>query len=258
MHALYRHCIRPMDAKHIQDIQDLVKVNLLGEVRLYNEKITSDALKGLIFPEYAESIDLSRNQITTLEGVRFPEGLQHLNLSQNQITTLEGVRFPEGLQHLNLSRNQITTLEGVTLPSTIITLNLSDNPNLTLTGVNDFRQLGWRKYRSGARMGELLLIGTKVTLEGDLCYMKNIPSYFSIQLNEVTYTNSSRFGNEIKEACSEMTEMTSNPRTFGNRVINLDGGKKRQQTRRRQTRRQQAKRRQTKRRQAKRQSKLKK
>jgi hypothetical protein len=218
-----------MDAKHIQE---LVKVNLLGEVRLYNEKITSDMLKGLIFPEYAESIDLSLNQITTLEGVR----------------------FPEGLEHLNLSHNQITTLEGVTLPSTIITLNLSYNPNLKLQGVNDFRQLGWRKYRPMGPnfvMNKLLLRGTKVTLEGDLCYMKNIPSYFSIQLNEVTYTNSSRFGNEIKEACSEMT--SSNPITFGNRVINLDGGKKRQQTRRQKTKRQQ-----TKRRQAKRQSKLKK
>jgi Leucine-rich repeat (LRR) protein len=142
-----------MDAKHIQDIQERVNVNFLGEVRLYNAKITSDVLKGLIFPEDAESIDLSRNQITTLEGVT----------------------FPEKLEHLDLSRNQITTLEGVTFPSTLRTLNLSDNPNLTLTGVNDLSALGWRKYRSGARMGELNLRGTKVTLKGDVCFIKNIP-----------------------------------------------------------------------------------
>ena len=231
------HCIRHMDAKHIQDIQERVKV-FQGEVRLHNQNITSDVLKGLHFPPDTKSIDLS----------------------QNQITTLEGVRFPEGLEHLNLSHNQITTLEGVTLPSTIITLDLSYNPNLTLQGVNDFLQLGWRKYRPmvpNLPMNKLLLRGTKVTLEGDLCYMKNIPSYFSIQLSGGTYTNT-RGVNQIKEACSEMTEMTSNPTTFGNRVINLDGGKKRQQTRRRQTRRQKTKRQQTKRRQAKRQSKLKK
>lgn len=232
MHALYRHCIRHMDAKHIQDIQDIqerVNVNLLGEVRLYNAKITSDVLKGLIFPEDAESIDLSRNQITTLEGVRFPEGLEHLDLSQNQITTLEGVTFPPTLR----------------------TLNLSDNPNLTLTGVNDLSALGWRKYRSGARMGKLNLIRTKVTLNGDVCFIKNIPDNFSIVLNEGTYTNTSRSGNGIEEACSKMT--SSNPKSFGSMVINLNGGKKRQKTRRQKTRRQQAKRQKTRR-----QSKLKK
>lgn len=241
MHALYRHCIRPMDAKHIQDIQERVNVNFLGEVRLYNAKITSDVLKGLIFPEDAESIDLS----------------------QNQITTLEGVRFPEGLEHLNLSHNQITTLKGVTLPPTVRTLNLSYNPELRLTHVNDLRALGWRKYIPGAKMGVLNLIETKVTLEGDLCFVKNIPENFSIVLNQGTYTNSSRSGNGIEKAC---VAMTSSNHTFGERVIQSmypkdhEGGKKRQQAKRQQTKRRQAKRQQTKRRQQKtrRQSKLKK
>lgn len=115
-------------------------------------------------------------------------------------------------------------------------------------------------------MGELNLRGTKVTLKGDVCFIKNIPDNFSIVLNQGTYTNSSRSGNGIKEACSEMT--SSNPRTFGNMVINLDGGKKRQQTMRQQAKREQAKRQQTrrqktrrqqaKRQQTRRQSKLKK
>ncbi len=158
-----------------------MKLNFVGEVRLYNENITSDVLKDLSFPEGTKSIDLSHNQITTLEGVRFPEGLKYLNLSYNQITTLEGV----------------------ILPSTIITLNLSYNPNLTLTGVNDFLQLGWRKYRPyrgpDHPMNELFLTRTKVTLKGDVCYMKNIPSYFAIHLNEGIYTNN-RHDNEIKKA----------------------------------------------------------
>lgn len=56
-----------MDTKHIQE---LVKVNSVGEVQLYNAKITSDVLKGLRFPPYTKTINLSQNQITTLEGVR--------------------------------------------------------------------------------------------------------------------------------------------------------------------------------------------
>ena len=236
MHALYRHCIRHMDAKHIQDIQ----LNSSGEVQLSNAKITSDVLKGLRFPPYAKTI----------------------NLSQNQITTLEGVRFPEGLQHLNLSQNQITTLKGVTLPPTVRTLNLSYNPELRLTHVNDLRALGWRTYIPRAKMGVLNLTETKVTLEGDLCFVKNIPENFSIELTQGTYTNTSRSGDGIKKACVAMT--SSNP-TFGKRVIQSmhqeehEGGKKRQQAKRQQTKRQQTKRQQRRRQQkTKRQPKLKK
>ena len=206
--------------------------------RLNNKNITSDVLKGLHFPEGTKSIDLSRNQITTLKGVRFPEGLEHLNLSHNQIITLEGVR----------------------LPSTIITLDLSYNPELTLHGVNDFLQLGWREYRPyrgpNHPMNKLFLTRTKVTLKGDLCYMENIPGDFSIHLNEGIYTNS-RGVNEIEEACREVISK-SEPGSFGARVMQLKGGKKRRQAKRQQTKRRQTRRQQTKRRQAKRQSKLKK
>jgi hypothetical protein len=145
------------------------------------------------------------------------------------------------------------------LPPTVRTLNLSDNPELRLTHVNDLRELGWRTYRSGERMGELNLRETKVTLEGDLCFVKNIPENFSIELNQGTYTNSSRSGNGIKKAC---VAMTSSNHTFGERVIQSmyqedpeyhEGGKKRQQTRRQQAKRQKTKRQQTRRQQAKRQ-----
>ena len=217
----------------MEQTQEL-KVNFKGEVWLYNKNITSDALKGLHFPPNAKSINLSRNQITTLEGVTFPEGLEHLNLSQNQITTLEGV----------------------TLPPTVRTLNLSANPELRLTGVNDLSALGWRTYRTGAPMGELNLRGTGVTLKGDVCFIKKIPENFSIVLNEGTYKNFSRSGNGIEDACVAMTT-NSNPRSsFGQMVIQSvrrEGGKKRQQTKRQQRRRQQAKRQQAKRQQTRRQ-----
>ena len=187
---------------------------------LDNKNITSDVLKGLSFQEGTESI----------------------NLSRNQITTLEGVRFPEGLKHLNLSHNQITTLEGVTLPSTIITLDLSYNPNLTLTGVNYFRQLGWREYRPyrgpNHPMNKLLLTNTNVTLK-DLCYMKNIPGDFSIHINEGIYTNT-RGGNGIKEECHKIISK-SEPGSFGAQFMQSKGGKKRQQAKRQQTKRRQTK-----------------
>ena len=210
----------------------LVQLKFFGHADLSNENITSDMLKKLHFPPNTQSIDLSRNKLTTLEGVR----------------------FPKDLEDLDLSHNQITTLEGVTLPSTIIKLNLTNNPNLTLKGVNDFLQLGWRQYRPYRGpvhpMNQLVLTRTKVTLKDDLCYMKNIPSDFAIHLNEGIYTNN-RHDNEIKKACHEVISK-SEPGSFGAQVMQLKGGKKRQQTKRQQkTKRRQAKRQQTKRRQTK-------
>lgn len=194
-----------------------------------------------------------------LKDLHFPPNTQSIDLSRNQITTLEGVRFPKDLEDLDLSHNQITTLEGVTLPSTIIKLNLSNNLNLTLKGVNDFLQLGWGKYRPYRGpvhpMNQLVLTKTKVTLKNDLCYMKNIPSDFKVMLDEGVFTNS-RHGNAIEEACHTIISKSA-PGSFGSQVMKLKGGKKRHQTKRRQAKRQQAKRQQT-RRQAKRQSKLKK
>lgn len=221
MHALYNHCIRHMESS-------LVQLNFFGHADLSNKNITSDMLKDLHFPPKTQSIDLSRNKLTTLEGVR----------------------FPKELEDLDLSHNQITTLEGVTLPFTIIKLNLTNNPNLTLKGVNDFHQLGWKQYRPYRGpvhpMNQLVLTRTKVTLKDDLCYMKNIPIDFKVMLNEGVFKN-----NQIEEACHTIISKSA-PGSFGSQVMKLKGGKKRHQTKRRQAKRQQT------RRQAKRQSKLKK
>lgn len=216
-------------------------------------------LEGVKFPEKLHDLNLSRNQITTLEGVIFPEGLEHLNLSHNQITTLKGVTLPKGLVHLDLSHNNIRSLEGVRFPSTVRTLNLSHNPDLRLTGVNDLSVLGWNEYiPGGAPPGELNLTETSVTLKGDLCFVKTIPSNLHITLGQKVYKNV-RGVNEIKEAC---VAMTSNPASFGESVIHSmhrEGGKKRQHAKRQQTRRQQTRRQHAKRQQqTRRQSKLKK
>ena len=64
-------------------------------------------------PHSLYTLDLSRNQITSLEGVTFLEGTSYLDLSHNQITSLEGVTFLEGTSYLDLSHNQITSLEDV-------------------------------------------------------------------------------------------------------------------------------------------------
>jgi len=212
MHALHRHCIGHMDATQQVKLYHL-------EARLSNQNITSDALKKLSFPANTKTIDLSHNRITTLEGVTFPKGLEHLDLSRNNIRSLEGVRFP----------------------STVRTLNLSHNPDLRLTHVDDLSALGWNEYiRGGARPGVLNLTGTSVTLEGDLCFVKTIPSNLHIILGEKVYKNV--INNEITEAC---VAMTSNPASFGERVIHLKhkerGGKKRQHAKRQQQTRRQSK-----------------
>ena len=104
-----------ISSSQIESIQSSALTPLKKSLKLLS--LTDNLLKSvpedILQLEHLESLDLSKNQISSLvlNSVNlFPQGLDTLDLSQNNISSLNSVDLPRGLKHLILNQNKIISL----------------------------------------------------------------------------------------------------------------------------------------------------
>ena len=102
-----------ISSSQIESIQSSALTPLKKSLKLLS--LTDNLLKSvpedISQMEHLESLDLSKNQISSLEtSDLFPPGLDTLDLSQNNISNLNSVDLPQGLKHLILNQNKIISL----------------------------------------------------------------------------------------------------------------------------------------------------
>ena len=104
-----------ISSSQIESIQSSALTPLKKSLKLLS--LTDNLLKSvpedILQLEHLESLDLSKNQISSLvlNSVNlFPQGLDTLDLSQNNISNLNSVDLPQGLKHLILNQNKIISL----------------------------------------------------------------------------------------------------------------------------------------------------
>ena len=105
-------------------------LNLVEEIRLNHNKISSLPLQAFSGCNHLKYLDLSHNEIGFVEDNMFSgaTNLEEINLSSNQLVNVNRVFANlKKLKVLNLSRNKLTAIQPHQFPVRVLTIDLSNN-----------------------------------------------------------------------------------------------------------------------------------
>jgi Leucine-rich repeat (LRR) protein len=121
--------------------KELALFENLSSLNLGKNQISS--LHGMPHLQKLQTLDLKHNQISFLKGMPYLQNLQILILENNHISSLEGMPNLQNLQNLYLDNNQISSLKGMPNLQNLYILNLNNNQISSLDEIPSLQKLEW-------------------------------------------------------------------------------------------------------------------
>ncbi|KAI8906863.1 P-loop containing nucleoside triphosphate hydrolase protein [Gorgonomyces haynaldii] len=128
-----------LQGNSISDISSLGSMRYLVEIDLSNNKLT-DSLKIDPPPFNLQTLELSRNQITSVDDLAIHQFLSKLCLDRNLLKSIDGLANCRNLTHLSVAKNGLTKIDALKgLP--LKTLDLRWNRISSLEGIETLDKL---------------------------------------------------------------------------------------------------------------------
>lgn len=174
--ALYLTVLRDLE-KNDNDTfteEEAVKVTQLDTYFIKDTNLKIKSLKGIGKLKNLQSIDFSKNQITSISELKTLRYLRSLDVSQNQITSLSGIERLIKVDELDVSANKLKSLSGVEYLKHLAMFSANANQ---LTSIREVRNLVDLEY--------LTVMGNKLTSVTDIKNLTGL-QYFMADGNRIT------------------------------------------------------------------------